>query len=129
MWHPALNSPAELRSLKQSSVKMSCHKGQRGPLDSGPAAPEPWRCTSHRGQSKTPGELLQLKHKVKEIRLVTNRHPSQTIHQDICHSIPSLFSSPTCLQVHHRYRRLTLITSIINQKLLEKKQKQILVRR
>lgn len=128
MWHAALNSPAELRSLKQSSVKMSCHKGQRGPLDSGPAAPEPWRCTSHRGQSKTPGEPLQLKHKEREIRLVTDKNPSPTTHQDICHSIPSLFSSLTRLQVQHRYRILTLITSIIIQKLLEKKTK-ILVRR
>lgn len=65
----ALNSPAELLSLRQSSVKRSCHKGRRGPLDSGPAAPGPWRCISHRAQSKTPGARLQLKHKKKEIRL------------------------------------------------------------
>lgn len=59
----AVNSPAGWRSSRQSSAKRSCRKGQRGPLDSGPAAPGPWHCISRRAQSKTPGGRLQLKHK------------------------------------------------------------------
>lgn len=73
-------SPTELLSLRQSSEKRSCHKDQRGPLDSGPAAPEPWHCTSHRARSKKPGAGLPLEKKKQKqkraIRQTRDRNPS-----------------------------------------------------
>lgn len=72
----ALDSPAELQSLRQFSVRRFGHKGQRGPPDWGPAVPEPWHCIFHRVQSKTPGGHLQLEDKKRELKTYKDRNPS-----------------------------------------------------